>query len=429
MEKFPNKNIKMKDVDYIEGHNIKNDSNFIIETLEDDFIKLIKKLNLFKIIYSEFAEKGESEKFNKIKDLINESLKMLKDMEQGNKDILNKLQNNFKNQGIEEFKKKLKNDEIIKDEKDLDEIIKNILILTKKDNYYSDIKSLLYFLKLFNAEQTELSKQLNEIKLEFENIGYFNFDKLTKINNYLEKMNIYINNGKDSALIQFIRLLYNKKNEVNYLKSKETDITAALLYRLEPKIYSLKFNDILEYMNCINFIEDLDKEKSTDNNLIIKLKRKLAKNDINQVLSSFNCFFTNFEKFKLYESKNFYGSIKSILNNSIFEIKFFRKEFKVYDNNNKEIKDILAKDLDGLIQLKNNINLNYKDYPDVLLDKMAKELNEKKTNIEIFNKYIDNLQAIDKYILKLKNKGFPFFMEVQIINNKNNIMMLLNNIN
>ena len=427
MEKFPNKNIKMKDVDYIEGHNIKNDSNFIIETLEDDFIKLIKKLNLFKIIYSEFAEKGELEKFNKIKDLINESLKMLKDMEQGNKDILNKLQNNFKNQGIEEFKKKLKNDEIIKDEKDLDEIIKNILILTKKDNYYSDIKSLLYFLKLFNAEQTELSKQLNEIKLEFENIGYFNFDKLTKINNYLEKMNIYINNGKDSALIQFIRLLYNKKNEVNYLKSKETDITAALLYRLEPKIYSLKFNDILEYMNCINFIEDLDKEKSTDNNLIIKLKRKLAKNDINQVLSSFNCFFTNFEKFKLYESKNFYGSIKSILNNSIFEIKFFRKEFKVYDNNNKEIKDILAKDLDGLIQLKNNINLNYKDYPDVLLDKMAKELNEKKTNIEIFNKYIDNLQAIDKYILKLKNKGFPFFMEVQIINNKNNITYKLGN--
>ena len=41
---------------------------------------------------------------------------------------------------------------------------------------------------------------------------------------------------------------------------------------------------------------------------------------------------------------------------------------------------------------------------------MAKELNEKKTNIEIFNKYVDNLQAIDKYILKLKNKGFPFFM-------------------
>ncbi len=215
-------------------------------------------------------------------------------MEKGNKGILNKWKYNLKNTGIEEFKKKLKNNDIIKDEKDFDEIVKNILILTKKDIYYSDIKSLLSFLQLFNAEQTELSKQLKEIKLEFENIGYFNFDKLTKISNYLEKMNIYINNGNDdSAMIQFIRLLYNKKNEINYLKSKETDITAALLYRLEPTIYSLKFNDILEYMNCINFIEEFYKEKSTDNNLLIKLKIKLAKHDINQVLSSFNSFFSN----------------------------------------------------------------------------------------------------------------------------------------
>ncbi len=55
MEKLPNKNIKTKDGDYIEDLNIRKESNFIIQTLQYDFIKITKELNLFKIIYSEFA--------------------------------------------------------------------------------------------------------------------------------------------------------------------------------------------------------------------------------------------------------------------------------------------------------------------------------------------------------------------------------------
>ena len=83
--------------------------------------------------------------------------------------------------------------------------------------------------------------------------------------------------------------------------------------------------------------------------------------------------------------------------------------------------------MDGLIRLKNNINISYTDFPDnIILDnKQKEELNKKKANIELFAKYVDNLQTINNYFIKLKNKGFPIFIEVQIITTKYNIIYKL----
>ena len=93
----------------------------------------------------------------------------------------------------------MKNYDKIKVGVDFDEIVKNILIFTKKDIYYSDIKCLLIFINLFEANETELSKYLKEKKLEFEEKDHFNFYTLLNINNYLEEKKIYINNGKDDS--------------------------------------------------------------------------------------------------------------------------------------------------------------------------------------------------------------------------------------
>ena len=62
--------------------------------------------------------------------------------------------------GIKQFK----NYDKIKDQEDFEEITKNILILSKKDIYYHDIKCLLNFIKLFEAEEIESSKYLKENK-------------------------------------------------------------------------------------------------------------------------------------------------------------------------------------------------------------------------------------------------------------------------
>ena len=293
----------------------------------------------------------------------------------------------------------MKNYDKIKDKEDFDEIIKNILILTKKDIYYHDIKCILYFIQLFEAEETELSKYLEEKKLEFKDKANFNFRNLININNYLEEKVIYINDGKDdSSLIKFIRLLYNKEKEINYLKKKDVDITTAILYRLNPKIESIKFNDILDYLSCIDFLNDF-KDKLTDNNLLIKLRTKLAKIDIDRVLLLFKSYFDNYDKLKLLNSKDLYGNIKYILNNSKFEMYLFKREFKVYDDDQKEIDDIIVKDIDGLIKLKYNINLNFEVLPDnIKLDeKQKEELNNKKRKIEIFIKYVQQIQNINTY--------------------------------
>ena len=415
----------------LKGKKKENESNLIMKSLEDSLSKIKKEIDLLQIINSEFQENDESEKFNKANKLLNECKEIFKDIEKGNKDILDKWKNKFKNcSNVDEIIRQMKNYDKIKDKEDFDEIIKNILILTKKDIYYHDIKCILYFIQLFEAEETELSKYLQEKKLEFKDKANFNFRNLININNYLEEKNIYINDGKDdSSLIKFIRLLYNKEKEINYLKKKDVDITTAILYRLNPKIESIKFNDILDYLSCIDFINDF-KDKLTDNNLLIKLRTKLAKIDIDRVLLLFKSYFDNYDKLKLLNSKDLYGNIKYILNNSKFEMYLFKREFKVYDDDQKEIDDIIVKDIDGLIKLKYNINLNFEVLPDnIKLDeKQKEELNNKKRKIEIFIKYVQQIQNINNYFSKLENKGCPFFIDITIIITKEKIIYeLVNN--
>jgi hypothetical protein len=116
--------------------------------------------------------------------------------------------------------------------------------------------------------------------------------------------------------------------------------------------------------------------------------------------------------------KNFYGSegiyqnIKEVLYNSIFKIELFKKDFRVYDMDNKEIelfskefkihdenskkkeeKERMNRGLDYLIELKDNINLNFEDLPEnsKMSEDKKKELKEKRKKIEIFVKYIERL--------------------------------------
>ena len=362
-------------------------SNFMVKSLEDDLTKLTKEIETFQIIYSEFPEEAKTSILNKANQLLNECKEIFKDIEKGNNNILNKFQNKFNKNlnSVDEIIKQLKNYDKIKDREDLNDISKNILILIKKDIYYHDIKCLLYFIKLFEAEETELSQYLKEIKSEFEDKEHFNFNKLIHINNYLENKKIYINNGKnDSSLIQYVRFIYDKEKEINFLKTKDFESTLKILNNNINEITDIiKQSDILEYLSCIDFIKDM-KEKMTDNNLLIKLSKKFDKNDIAKILSLFKSYFQNYDLFKLLDSKDLYGNIKYILNNSKFEISIFKKVFKVYNDKQKEVTDIIAKDLNGLIKLKLNIYLNLEDIPDnIILDEtQKKELNNKKRKIK-----------------------------------------------
>ena len=81
----------------LKGKKKENESNLIMKSLEDSLSKIKKEIDLLQIINSEFQEKDESEKFNKANELLNENKEIFQDLEKGNKDILDKLQNKFKN--------------------------------------------------------------------------------------------------------------------------------------------------------------------------------------------------------------------------------------------------------------------------------------------------------------------------------------------
>ena len=49
-----------------------NESNFIMKTIENDLTKIIKEINLFKLLYTEYKEEDETIKFDKTKELLNE---------------------------------------------------------------------------------------------------------------------------------------------------------------------------------------------------------------------------------------------------------------------------------------------------------------------------------------------------------------------
>ena len=403
-----------------------------------NLIKILKEIKLFKIIYEEFTEGDETSKFDKAKELLDGCKVIFTDIYKGNKEILDKWQNKFKKEsGIDEELKKLKDYFKIddKEKENLEKVSKNILIFTKKNIYEDDIKYLLYFIELFEAEETELTKTLKEKRKEIEDKDNLDFLKLEKINNYLEEKKIYINNGKDDSLsIQLIRLLYNRKTQINFAKTKDVDSAAALMYRINPTTDSLKFKDILEYQSCVDFIHDI-KEKVTDDKLLIKLREKLEKDDINKVINSFKNYFIKYGSIKSLDSnfdssKDIYENIKIVLNNSKFKIEFFKREFKVFDDNNKEI-EIIAKDLDGLIQIKDNINLYFGDLPDNIKEseeKKKEELEEKKNKIKKYARYIDELQCIIKYFTKLENKGCPFLIDIIVKTEKDNVKYeLVNN--
>lgn len=184
-----------------------------------------------------------------------------------------------------------------KENKCLDKIEKNIIIFIKQ--IYSDIKCILYFLKLFKSKETELSEFLNKNKKLYEEKENLDFETLEKINDYLETKEIYINNGKeDSSSIKFIGLLYNKENGINFLKTKDIDSVATLIYRLYTTTDSLQFKDILEYQCCISFIAELMNniiDDTDDNNLLISLKNIIEKNDIDKLLLTFTNYFLRFE--------------------------------------------------------------------------------------------------------------------------------------
>ena len=86
------------------------------------------------------------------------------------------------------------------------------MIFTKKNIYKDDIDSFLYFMDIFDVKKTNLSNTFMEKQKVLKDDKNVNFEQLKDINDYLENIEIYKNDGKDdSSVIKLMRALYEGK--------------------------------------------------------------------------------------------------------------------------------------------------------------------------------------------------------------------------
>ena len=167
---------------------------------------------------------------------------------------------------------------------------------------------------------------------------------------------------------------------------------------------------------------------------------RLRQQNIEKVLKLFQYYFIYYGSIKSLDSnydssyKDIYENIKLVLNNSQFKIELFKKEFKVYkdDNREEEIKvfkredeeegkENIIKVIYELIELKDDINLNFEVLPDnnkknndEQKQEQKEEIEEKRANIVKFVIYIEKIQSIINYISYLENKGCPFLIDIVV---------------
>ena len=78
--------------------------------------------------------------------------------------------------------------------------------------------------------------------------------------------------------------------------------------------------------------------KVSENNKESKEENKKENTNIDKVIKMFERYFTHFGSIKsLVQNFDGYEDIKSILNNSKFNIELFKREFKVYEDDNRKI--------------------------------------------------------------------------------------------
>ena len=133
-----------------------------------NLIKIVKDIKLFEIIYEKFSiikdietnnkelKIDEETKFNNAKKIFDECKIIFTDIYKGNREILDGWQKEFKKdqKATEDELNKLKKYYDVQINQNTD-IIKNIRIFTKKNIIKDDIKYILYFIRLFKAEETE----------------------------------------------------------------------------------------------------------------------------------------------------------------------------------------------------------------------------------------------------------------------------------
>ena len=361
--------------------------------------------------------------------------------------------------------KKNINDDIIKNEKELEELdnkLKDIMI--KKCKYECSIENL----NINNYDMEKIEKEIKKLKKKIKNIknNETSIDELEDVVEELKKdvyelnlkksgvKNIKIDKEKTELLLQNTKNLIEKtknsifdsnidiindeniikkydelkiKTEKSIKKNKknidkiikiEKDLNKELLLSknkgiIEPyqhKIDKLCFND--KCNNCKNNREEINEIEIYNLNSI---------RDENEIFEDINILMLEEEKNKLYDLEKKLKYIEKDCNDEINENKIKIKQNENNKNefeNNKNSKLInLQKEVDEyLLLLENNKLLEIDNDIDIKIEKKQEKINKKQKELKSLKEVIQNEKEIEEKLKELKKvkKNFEKYEEIKI---------------
>ena len=370
-------------------------------------IKNVKHLLLFNIIYNMNPGKDGKTKFNKAYQELEEMGNLIRD----NIDII-KLYEKYKKY-FDEIRKKLSNSEdkekkFIQDIKNYfnikdENLIDGLTILFKIKRYELDINSIIFFFEYFEKNNDEWNSKL--LPEKYKDLSKKeDFDGIKKCLKELKENDIY-DYKSIKPYNKLFRCLYEKKEAIDFLFSKNIEDMKILEDRIQPNDRTINIKDIKDAEECIKVINRM-KINLKNNFKIFKYIKGLKK----ETISKFENYSNNFSRVIELDrnddiSENVYKQVYNIIQNATFNINKNDENFSYYDENTKNRVSIT---MEELIHLKNKIHYeNIKEDED---DGMK----PKRKILIFFKNIISNIEIINEYMEVLRTKGSSLKIRIRI---------------
>ena len=300
-----------------------------------------------------------------------------------------------------------------------EEVINDIIIISRKDDVYNIAFAILLFIEKLGLKKESLCQECEKIISNLENSN-----KKEDIEQYISILNnfgikidmLYNNNSKEIKYLEILLKLKEQAESITFLIKTNTEECHYLQELVgDENISFLNVNDILEFEECVKFMEELGNEaifkNKVDIDVIKAFKEKIKEHNNIELL--FDNYIKNYLEIKyLFEycfdkskfTKRIIGLIckksKFIFRN--IKGKFFKGEY--YDDVNIKHK-VIKIEQNNLLELRDSIQL-------------TKENNDEELkNLESYKKFIERVSEIDNIYDLLKQiyiEGYPNEIKIQI---------------
>ena len=277
------------------------------------------------------------------------------------------------------------------------------LLLSNKEIYIKEIKNILFFLEKIKAKETDFSDKLKEIikKLKLLNDEKNKYKIIKESLNYLKDNNIY-NYVDENENLNIFRYFYDNELAIIFLLNKDSENGKHLNERLNPFETTLTGADILSFEYCLEFIQKLKINESSDKDIFFKIKNNIEED--NTILKHFENYSNNFRS--LYElDQNFdeknsvFLKVEENINSGVY---YFYKNYDEYKRNG-----ILEENgYDYLYNIKCKISVKSNEKDEKLIEKNKK--------LKYFENVVNKISNIKYYVNNLREKGSQIELLIEV---------------